>query len=130
MRAGGQDGEAVLGGDRGHGLAQVRAARARASAMLVCGDDTHLDLRLQEFAGDPAAGRRLARASKNACGMPRATDLVSASTRKYSSSMPKVKSPAIHCLGWWSHDFKSEPENLNMTHVSCFWEGRRDAAWT
>ena len=51
MGAGGQDREAVLGGNRRQGLAQARAIRRARPARLACGDVDDLDLRLQEFAG-------------------------------------------------------------------------------
>ena len=56
MRAGGQDGEAVLGRDRGDGPAQMAQLGARLRHVGVRRRD-HLDLRLQEFARDPAVGR-------------------------------------------------------------------------
>ena len=58
MRAGGEDREAVLGGDLGDGLAQMTQFLARGLDVGV--RQRHgFDLRLQEFARDLAAGRLL-----------------------------------------------------------------------
>ena len=58
MRAGGEDRKAMLGRHGRDGLAQVAQFRARVRHVAMRrGDD--LDLRLQEFGGNPAVGRRL-----------------------------------------------------------------------
>ena len=58
MRAGGEDGEAVVGRDLRHGLAQM-AKLGVGGADVVMRQRRHLALRLQEFAHDLAVGRLL-----------------------------------------------------------------------
>ena len=58
MGAGGEDGEAVLGRDRRHGVAKEAQFGARLLHAGM-GNGRRFDLRLQEFAADAAAGRVL-----------------------------------------------------------------------
>ncbi len=88
MGAGGENGKAVLGSDIAKRRAQMAqfGARRRDIVMRLRHD---LDLRLQEFAGDAVAQAQCVAASRKPSGILRATDLLSRSTRKYSSSIPK-----------------------------------------
>ena len=90
MRAAGQDRKPMLGGGRGRIEPQLAQfdPRVVGAAMRL---GRHLDLRLQELPADMSRRRRNRRLGTAQSGVSAGTSPVSASDRKYSSSMPNLE---------------------------------------